>query len=393
MVAGLDRTFLDLSSKMAEPFCVTFGLLRYRLIAPLDPKKFENCESLPQEVAIRALICSGALLGLGLCAAMPVPMIGGMLALGVASKIFRAIGFALQEGGYTHVRGLAPEKTLHGLLKLMTWNVCGIGGGMSLDHGGVPGWRSRIDAIVEQIKKEDPDVLVLQEIYDAAFGEALIERLKNDYAHFFTHLGPNVIGSVGGIMVISKCAVHTFAHESFENNKWDLNRGFATLDVLASPEADQPCVRVIGTHLIHGDAPKDQDNRLAQIAQVVNAVAKQTLQIPTLVAGDLNIERDQKEGKVLSSLLRHAYQGSEPTCTNHLAAQWDAKTRSVWGETIDYISLLQSTDTGVQCKDCHLVEAFDASYNTKTAFSDHHGIAVTVEYNIEGKNHAANTTC
>jgi hypothetical protein len=34
-----------------------------------------------------------------------------------------------------------------------------------------------------------PDVLILQEVYDTALAEAIVERLNVDYAHFFAHLG------------------------------------------------------------------------------------------------------------------------------------------------------------------------------------------------------------
>lgn len=387
-----DRTFLDISSKMAEPFCAAWHVLCFRLVAPLDPQKFENCTTIAHEVATRILIGLGATVGAFLTCLAPLPIVCSVIVLGVGSKVVRAIGFALQKGGYTHIRGTAPEKLLNSealQVKVMSWNICGVGGGMSLDHGGVNHWRSRVDAIVEKIKSEDPDVLIVQEVYDTALAEALVDRLKSDYAHFFTHLGPNVWGSVGGCMVISKCAVHNFSHTSFENNKWTLNRGFASLELKATPQDALPCARIIGTHLIHGDEVDDKKNRMEQVAQIVNHVTRQTLAMPTVLAGDLNMERDQEEGEILSSRLHHGYQGHEPTCTNRLVAQWDSKERSVWGETIDYVSLFKSAqpqgipipvmDENVILEGCHLVEAFDESYNTKTALSDHHGIAVVIK--------------
>lgn len=389
---GWDRTFLDISSKMSEPFCADWHLLCFRLVAPLDLQKFENCTTVANEVATRVLIGLGGAIGAFLICLAPIPIVCSVVVLGGGSKIVRAIGFALQKGGYTHIRGEALEKSLDPRdpqVKVMSWNICGIGGGMSLDHGGVNHWRSRIDAIVEKIKTEDPDVLILQEVYDAALAEAIIDRLKSDYAHFFTHLGPNVWGSVDGCMILSKCAVHNFSHTSFENNTWILNRGFATLELKATSQDILPCARVIGTHLIHGDEPDDKKNRIEQVAQIVSHIARQTLSMPTVLAGDLNMERDQEEGKILSSRLHHGYQGSQPTCTNRLVAQWDSKTRSVWEETIDYISLFKSTqpegirfpavDENVTLENCHLVEAFDESYNTKTALSDHHGLAVVIK--------------
>lgn len=389
---GWDRTFLDLSSKMAEPLCTVWNLCRFRLVAPLDPQKFENCTTHAREIATR--ICIGLGLGLSgflLCAA-PVPMLSSVVALGVGNRVFRAIGFALQKEGYTHVRGRGPEKALDPQdpqLKVVSWNLCGVGGGLSLDHGGVVHWRSRLDAIIEKIKKEDPDVLVLQEVYDTALAEALIERLQLDYAHFFTHLGPNVWGSVGGCMVLSKCAVHDFSHTSFSNNHWTVNRGFATLELKANPQDLLPCARIIGTHFADGEGSDDKTNRMAQVAQIVNHVAHKTLALPTLLAGDLNMERDQEEGTFLSTYLHHGYQGAEPTRTNRLVDQWESKEPSGKEDTIDYLSLFKSVlpngkriptvDEKIVLENGHLIEAYDSSYNTKTALSDHHGVAVVVK--------------
>lgn len=373
-----DRIFLDLSSKMAEPFCAVWHLLCFRLVAPLDLQKFENCTTQAKEIATRVVIGLGAVLGGFLLCAIPVPLLCSVAVLGVGSKVFRAIGFALQTEGYTHVRGAASEKALDPQkpqMKVMSWNICGMGGGLSLDHGGVVHWRLRLDAIVDKITMEDPDILILQEVYDTALAEGLIERLQSDYAHFFTHLGPNVWGSVGGCMVISKCAVHDFFHTSFTNNNWTLNRGFATVELKATPQEALPCARIIGTHLIHGDELEDKTNRMAQIAQIVNNVAHKTLALPTLLAGDLNMERDGAEGVLVSPYLHPGYQGSEPTCTNRLVAQWTPQARSV-EETIDYLSLFKSAvpDAHVVLENCHLVESYDGSYNTKTALSDHHGL-------------------
>ena len=386
-LGGWDRTFLDLSSKLAEPFCSVYGRLAYRLAAPLEPGKFENCATRAKEISARVLIGLGVIIGAFLLCALPVPFLSIVVLLGVSCKVLRAIGFALQKGGYTHVRGQAPEKELDSQspqAKIMTWNICGVGGGMSKSAGGVVHWQYRLDSIVKKIKEEDPDVLVLQEIYDTALSEALIERLQSEYAHFFTHLGPNVWGSVGGCMVLSKCAVHSFSNTSFANNTWSVARGFAALEIKASPKEALPCARIIGTHLHFGEGVENQKMKMEQVAQIIHHVARQTLALLTVLAGDLNIERDEPEGAVLSDFLHHGYQGAEPTCTNRLAAQWDGKERSRWEERIDYLSLFKNSipnaiDVGVTLEDGHLVEAYDKTHNTKTALSDHHGLSVTIK--------------
>jgi endonuclease/exonuclease/phosphatase family metal-dependent hydrolase len=379
-----DRVCLDLSSKMAEPFCGAWHLVRFRLIAPLDPKKFENQTKITHEIGVRTLIGLGTVLGSTLFYMQPTPLLSFIVVLGLASKLLRAIGFSIQKKEFTHIQTSREEKVLNSQnpeMKIMSWNICGIGGGLSLDHGGVIHWKSRLNALVEKIKNEDPDVLILQEVYDGALAEALVKNLESEFSHFFIHLGPNVWGSIGGCMILSKCALHHFSHSSFKNNDWTLNRGIAHLEIKKNPKDPLPWIRILGTHLIHGNAPKDKANRLEQIGQIVDHVATQKLSIPTILAGDLNIERDAEEGKTLSSFFLHSYEGVKPTCTNRLTFQWDAKEKVVWEETIDYISLLKSdipSEEKVILEDTHLIEAFDESYNTKTALSDHHALSTKV---------------
>lgn len=365
-----DRWLLDLSSKLAEPFCTAFSYFRYRLFAPLDGEKFSNRASRIEEIAFRGLLLAGGLIGAATCFMTPQCLFP-LFTLGVGSRAFRALGFFVQKNNFTHVQGNLPEKKLDGQLKLMTWNICGIGGGMHYDHGGVTGWNNRIDRIVQKIREEDADVLVLQEIYDTSLAEAVISKLKNEYAHFYFHLGPNALGSVGGCMVLSKHAVHNFSHTSFKNNDWTMNRGFASLE-LKNRGDKEATVRVIGTHLIHGT---DKERRNVQVQQIVDSLSKKTL-MPTLLMGDLNIERDNGDAHLLDQHFNHTYNENEPTCTNRLTHQWDPAHDPQEEELIDYISLFKGAPQ-LKFKDCHLVRAFDNTYNTKTALSDHHGLATT----------------
>jgi endonuclease/exonuclease/phosphatase family metal-dependent hydrolase len=388
-IKNWDRTFLNVSSKLCEPFCSFWNIFSFRLVAPLDPNKFENCTTKKKEITIRLMIGLGAILICFLAYSFPISFFGFFLTLGTICKLFRFLGFALQKNGYTHIQGAALEKTLdfqNPQVKLMTWNICGVGGGMSLDHGGVINWRYRLHSIIEKITYEDPDVLILQEIYDAALAEMIIKNLKSKYSHFFTHLGANIWGSVGGVMIISKYPIHNFSNISFTNNNWTLNRTFSVLELKKTNDT-LPCLRIIGTHLIHGDGPKDKKHRKEQIEQIVNFLI-QKKPLPVILAGDLNIERDGEEGKILSKYLKHAYSGKEQTCTNKLVAQWDNQCRSVWGETIDYISVFKNvisdkrnfvSDKNIKFENCHLVKAYDESYNTKKAISDHHGLSCTVK--------------
>ena len=376
---GWDRSFLKVSSYMAEPSCMIYGLLRYRLVAPLDPKKFENCDKRTQEVAFRVLIV--------LATVLAFPLVLGALALGAVSKIFRSIGFFLQKGGYTYVQGARAEKILDRedpRAKVTTWNICAVAAKMSLDHGGVIDWRKRLDGIVQKIRDEDADVLVLQEVYDIGCAELLAQKLLSDYAHFFIHLGPNALGSNGGCFVATKCAVHHFSHTSFKNNSWVLNRGFADLEIKADPDDTRGCIRVVGTHLIHGD---NNENRKEQIEQIVSYLEEKEDPMPTALVGDLNMERDA-EGEYLNTYVDHGDFEDFPTCTGRLQIQWDPKDLTVvLDERLDYISLFKTSIgedrtlpvTEGELTDCHFIEAFSPLYDTKAALSDHRGLSAIVK--------------
>lgn len=368
---GLERSFLNISSHLAEPFCWAYGLMMYQIAAPLDPNKFENASSKVQEISKRVFVLLGAtlaLVGAGLYIGLATAIVGA------TCKLFRAVGVAIQKNQYTHIQGLCPEKILEqGQASVMTWDLCGHSGGLHYAERGVVHWRSRIDQIIEKIKTEDPDVIVLQEIYDTALSEALIEKLQSNYAHFFTHLGINTWGAPGGCMVISKCAVHSFSHTDFNNNGWLVNRGFEKIELKAHPTDELPCLRIIGTHI----SEKKQEESAEQVEQIIKSLKKERLVLPTLFVGNVN---EQEE--TLSKYLFHSYRGKTPTHTDQLANQWTQNLEKT-DKMSDLVSLFKRRNFDgdslpvtekVRLLSSHLVPAYDETFNTQTALSAHHGI-------------------
>lgn len=370
-----DRTLLDWSSRVAEPFCWAHGVVRYRFISPLDPNKFENSASKVKEIATRIFIALASVLSFTFAG---THLLLAVMVLGAVCKTLRILGIALQKDGFTHVRGLAPEKRLfQGQASAMTWNIRGDCTGLHYTEAGVVQWRLRLDRIVEKICQEDPDVLVLQAVYDTALVEALIEKLQDRYAHFFVHLGADIWGKVSGCMVMTKCAVQNFSHTDFANDiVWD-KRGFATLEIKASPEDTAPCLRIIGAQLTAGKEAKKK--RAEQVAQMIETLSCKTRSLPTLFVGNIHADRDSlDEGALLSRYLFHSYRDTEPTHTDQLVMQWKEQfTES--GAMVDFISLFKRNlpqggslpviEKGVRLIDCHLVKAFDEKFNTRTALS------------------------
>lgn len=385
----LDRKFLNLSAGMANMFSWTYGMLGGRLVAPIDPDKFDNASSKAAEIGVRALIVLGTMISL--CFAGTYIVLGAVV-LSAGSKIFRSLGYYFQKDGYTHVRGRAAEKMIDdGRSKIMEWNIRGHGGGLHYAEGGVIHWSSRLDRIVNEILEEDPDVLVLQEIYDTSLIESLVDRLEDRYAHFYTHLGCNTWGNESGMMMITKCPVHKFNHIDFNKTDQKVKRGFESIEINSKDAA--PFIRIIGTQLSPGRDAVDLRN--AQINQILDRLARESPALPTLFVGSLNIDRDNMdEGKYLSNYLYHSYLDDEPTHSDELVNQW-APIYDGQEESSDFISFFKRhpdqefrtfpvVEKGVRLIDSHLVRGFDENYNTKTALSDHH--AVVTEVSVDRKN-------
>lgn len=371
---GFSRGCIDFSSKLAEPFCWSYGMLRYRSISPLDPNKFDNTSSKAQEVGKRALILGAAALACYLAAHVAI---AGAAVLATGALAFRAIGFALQKNQFTHVRGLAPETALaERQAKVMVWSLCGERGGLSYRKGGVIHWRSRLDRIVEKINKESPDVIVLQEINDTALAEALIAKLKGEYAHFFTHLGGGVLQQTNGCLVITKCAVERFSHRDLPNQT-----SYEAFEIKAHASDELPCIRFIATQLIPGQ--ENETKRMEQVAHIVRGLVRDTFTLPTFFLAT-NAHLDSKtEKRFLSQYLEHSYRAPEPTRTDQLAIQWDSSLQEE--ETFDTISLfkrrkidgtfLPVSERNIRMIYCRVVEAFDRkTYDTQKALSNSQGI-------------------
>jgi len=370
----LDRKFFNLSSTME---CVFPWLTR--LVAPLEPNQFDNATTVANEVGIRALIVLGAVASF-LCAGTYI--FGAVALLGVGSKICKEAGYYFQKEGFTYVRGSAPEITLKtdangkSDARLMIWNIRGYGGKLHY-YFGVVHWKSRIDRIVDDILKANPDILELQDVYDTALVEALIGRLGDHYAHFYTHLGES------GRMVIAKCAIDSFSYQEYSDQDAILNRGFSILQAKASPESSLPCIRIIGTELSPG---KDQEEtRMGQVAQIINTLAEQAFAMPTMFIGS-GVDRDGKEGKLLSKYLYHSYQDKEPTHSDLLGNQW-APIYEGLERVTHFISffkrnltdgrVLPVIEKNIRYKDSGLVMGFDPDYNTKRARSDCNAVYAT----------------
>lgn len=373
--SGWDRTFLDLSTKLAEPLCAAFGILGYRLIAPLEPNVFENCTTSVHEIALRALILCAVGIAVKACMHWPLVSLCVTASLLIGWVTLRTVGFALQGArGYSAIHFRNAEQSFDAQnpqLKILTWNICSFAGRLSLSFGGMNPWQTRVDALVEKMRAENPDVIILQEVFDVALAEVLIKKLKDVYPHFYTHLGPNPLCLTSGQMVITRCIPHSFSFTSFTNNGGAMHRGFAALELKAQPEDSQSSLRIITMHL---DA-EDQNKRIVQGKQI-KAKQEELSVLATVCVGDLNTEPGQLS-TVLDGCCVIPSAARKPTCTNAFTYKWKGKVTGPMEETIDHILVCQNAHSArIGVKYLPSIKAIDPT--TNKPISDHDGVVALI---------------
>lgn len=308
----LDRDCLWLSGKTASLYNWTYGLWGQKLIAPLEPGKFDNQASRIKELGVRLSIVVGSLIAV-VYAGLYLAATG--IALYGASRALKAAGLYLQKDHFTHVKGKAPETLpADGRMKILSWNIQGKEGlpyPLGLSH-----WNSRLDAMMETIVQSDAHIVVLRNVEDLVLREKVIARLKNQYAHFYLHMEES------GYMILTKCPVECFKYAPCDSSQ----HGIALLEA--------PGLRIMGAQI----DPISESLQKEERTTLLKTLAAQKTVMPTLFVGDLGV--DFAQNTMLSPYLQPCYLKKDPTYTNEPAQGW---VRSPKEERIsDTIALFQS---------------------------------------------------
>ena len=272
----------------------------------------------------------------------------------------------MREGNFTYVHVAEVPDAVPLNPKIATWNIMGLAGQFSYSYGKAVHWKDRLEGIVRKILAEDADIVILQEIFDQVLYDALISKLGKKYPHIYTHLGGEVWGIRSGEMVLTKFKVADFSFTRFKNN-WKFHRGWAKFTV---EKEGRPWCQIVATHLRSGLSTSNQKKRREQFLEIVKDVQSGP-QLPTLLIGDLNIDRDSEEGQFLAQYLDHGYQGSEPTWINLSKKPWTKIDALI----VDYISIFKKNRNNIQLGQCHMIQGF-ASDEDRWPLSDHQGLSV-----------------
>ncbi len=270
--------FLSCASFLTTPGCLGSSMI-LRMISPTNQLgKYDFCTTKTREFALRALF-----------AAFLLPMAISGLTAGSQGLFVRLMGNIFQKNAYSYAQGNAPEKKFTNSATVLTWNICGMAGGLSRPFGGMLEWSKRIDGIAQKILKEDADVVCLQEVLDAELAEQLKEKFKEKYKHIYYHIGGSSYRMGSGLFVASKLPIGNFTFTPFAtggSGQFKMHyKGFISGTFEGSK------LQFIATHTCAGSPQASADIRIKQIQQMIDFAQKK----PTIFVGDFNVNRSSTE--------------------------------------------------------------------------------------------------
>ncbi len=305
---------------------------------------------------------------------------------------------------YRYLKGQAPEKTVAAgsEFTVLNLNTCFVPSRYPYLFGGVllP-WQERVSALADKILSADADVVCLQEVHAEDASQALFELLKDRYSHFYTAIGPRVLGfsleSLGlpsGLFVASKYPIERPQFTLFSLSGVQMNYGF--FDFLISNGKDT-MGHIYTTHMQSLKYHQFEEIRAVQLGQILKKMEDDAKsddrKVPFFLCGDFNIpfgwgepgsalidayfEDDYNQG-------RAEVNGANRTCTDYFTNHFFSPTKNrdeidPYFQIIDYALLHRSLgSSGYEIKTVQV--PMNDLDQPETALSDHHGLLTTVKH-------------
>lgn len=300
------------------------------------------------------------------------PTIGFALAGAALGKV----GDIIKQKPYTHFPGLAKEKIETNFHRLMTLNACMLWGGLPIPLGGMRPPSDRMDAMAQKIQENDPDVLVMQEMaFDSAF--SLYQRIKGNFAHFYTRIGPNPPLMESGLFVASKYPVLRSGFIPFPG-QLGIYRGAFWIET--------PKSYFVTTHMEFGYTEEGKKKRKTQFDLILKEIQKFKKDKPCFLLGDFNLDRrvgDDYQKMGVPEHFHDPYLKKYPklsedsaTCTDVISAYTlgSPLPKKRW-EMIDYALLAKGAHDRFKL-DVNRVSMYDNGLPDE-ALSDHNALILT----------------
>lgn len=313
-------------------------------------------------------------------------IVSSFLSVGTAlpGAALRGIACHLEKEPFIYYRGKLSDQALKEDFSLLSWNICCVGGGYSISDGGVMPWHFRIDKIITEILKENPDVLALYEVMDTAAGFYLHERLQEQYAHFYFNIGPRAIGPSSGMFVASKAEIKNpeftpFPKEMLVGRTKMSEKGVFSFDI----QIEGKKIKVYATHLQHSEqpqypTPEEIKARKAEMELIIKQVDQNSGNV--IVTGDLNLDHTEYAHSSWKGIFQDVFfdeNGSRTWGGDEFCAKMVGKRES-GPLNLDY-TLIKGPE--ISAKTSLIETGYDDTTFTIDALSDHRGLLSRFEMN------------
>jgi endonuclease/exonuclease/phosphatase family metal-dependent hydrolase len=233
--------------------------------------------------------------------------------------------------------------------------------------------RERTEALLEQLKKLDYDVIVFQEAFIQSFRDSTSEKMKDQYPYFFyldkPHFFSSLLGS--GLLVLSRKPMKILGSVHFKDcSSFDCfaSKGAVLAQIAVSQNTS---VQLAITHLQAGQSSAEiRTKQLVQIRDLLNQHKQDG--VVQLLAGDINIDFANSDfEKALSTVnMSYAPLNGEIKTTNARSNDcYDAPTRKLWIDHLWASDISKIKNWSIQVNDLNF------QLDQKTCpLSDHHAI-------------------
>lgn len=150
---------------------------------------------------------------------------------------------------------------------------------------------SRAVDIVEALRDQYFDVLVLQEVFDRRSTDLIVDGLKDLYPYFVRPVRRNPMNLTSGVLILSRHAIENvdrFVYRQCAGSDCFADKGA----VLAEISKNGHTFQIIGTHAQAESGRKYEQIRAQQYADIRQKLLEQHKKpgVPQIIVGDMNTE-------------------------------------------------------------------------------------------------------
>jgi exonuclease III len=363
--AALKTGVFTLASILTDPACKIHEFSRrIDIVDTLNPQSWK-VTNLFRKTAF----------SLGIIFLLPFGLVGGVAGIGL-----RYLGCYFERERFIHWEGkAAPITSRPEQFSVLSWNICCPGAGYAISDGGVMPWPFRIEALSKKICDQNADVVCLSEVFDIKTATSLYENMKDQYAHFYFHIGPRDVGVSSGLFVASKFAINNpsftaFPKEMLVGRTKKSEKGVFSFEV-------GRFATIFTTHLQNSEEPEfptqeEVTARQQEMKLLMEKVHRVAASHAVIVTGDLNLDLNEYHESAWSADFKRSDGLTDTWGGDQFCATLVGRPRYSKSMTLDYTLL--KNGTGKQIVTTQVPTDFIASQFTTKALSDHDGLYSTI---------------